>query len=331
MRHPGDTAIGGYFATEAGQAGGAPPYPDHFAGFQSARAALAALMVASKVRRAWVPHFICGAVPDALQWAGVTLLGYRLDAALGVPATTAVADGDWIVCVDYFGLHAEACDEAIGRYGAHRVVVDASQALFHRARPGVSTIYSPRKFVGVPDGGLLVSPHPVADRLPADEPGSQWRSRHLATRASGDVATGYRQFQEAEASLEDCRPASLSASTLQALGNIDWQGVRNRRIANYAALAESLPEAWLLQPSLPEGAVPLCCPVRAPDAPRLRAVLASQGIFTASYWPGVHLPPDDTAGHGLRDQTIYLPCDQRYGQQDMRDVARTLSLHLGTP
>lgn len=331
MRHPGDTAIGGYFAMEAGHAGGVPPYPDDFVGFQSARAALAAVMVASGVTRAWVPHFICGAVPDALRWAGVGMLGYPLDGSLGVPAATPVADGDWVVCVDYFGLHADACDEAIARYGAHRVVVDASQALFHSARPGATTIYSPRKFVGVPDGGLLVSPHAVGDRLPADEPGSQWRSRHLATRASGDVATGYRQFQEAEASLDDCRPASLSASTRKALGNVDWQVVRRRRIANYATLAESLPGTPLLQPSLREGAVPMCCPVRVPDAPALRAVLASKGIFTASYWPGVHLPPDDTAGHRLRDQTIYLPCDQRYGQKDMRDVARTLSLHLGTP
>jgi hypothetical protein len=320
---PTDDAIGGYFALERGKGNGMENLRAA-ASYQSARSAIAALLQATGATTAWVPHFICGAVMDALDFAGVQIRRYPLDAARGVPGDLPLAERDWLVCVDYFGLTADACDAAIARHGGHRVLVDASQALFHRPRPATSTVYSPRKFVGIPDGGLLVTPHPLPPPSIADESASAGRSQHLAARAGGDVAAGHALFQEAEASLADCAPRAMSATTARMLATIDFGEVRRRRIANFIHLAGALRRHGFTIVDLPGDAVPLCCPVTGVDASPLRRALASRRIFAPAYWPDAVVPGDDQVGLSLRDATLYLPCDQRYGDADMQRVARSL-------
>jgi hypothetical protein len=320
---PAENAVGGYFALERGSGGGLGLLRDA-TGFQSARSAMAALLQAVDARIVWAPHFICEAVTDMLQFAGVETRRYTLSESHGVPAHLPLESSDWLICVDYFGITGSACDAAIARHGSERILIDASQALFHAPRPGVSTAYSPRKFVGIPDGGLLVTPHDLPRPAVADESASTSRSQHLLSRASGHVAAGYAQFQQAEASLADCTPRAMSTHTTRMLVMIDFDHVRDRRIANYLRLAGELRRHGYAVPELPEDAVPLCCPVSGVDAPSLRRALASRKIFTPAYWPDAVVPDDDPVGLALRDGTIYLPCDQRYGDADMQRVARLL-------
>ena len=186
-----NAAIGGYFGLELAEGGEALPWWPDAIRFQSARAAIAAVFQANGAKAAWVPHFVCGAVRDALAHAGTPVRGYALDARRGVPEEVVLADGDWLLCVDYFGLDGAACDAAIARYGAQRIVVDASQALLHAPRPGVATVYSPRKFCGVPDGGLLVHAPYVASPGAANEMASVERAEAMLMRCAGLVEAGY--------------------------------------------------------------------------------------------------------------------------------------------
>ncbi|MFY2763365.1 hypothetical protein [Arenimonas sp. MALMAid1274] len=331
MRHPDDKGVGGYFSLERATARPArpTPWPADALRVQSARAAITAVMRASGSRHVWVPHFICGAVRDALSAAGVVARPYPLSDLRGVPEDLPVDDADWVLCVDYFGQSARACDQAIARFGPRRVLVDASQALFHRARPGASTVYSPRKFSGVPDGGILVTPLRVAPPALADEPASLHRTRHLHSRAAGNVAQGYLQYQEAERSLKDCRPQAMSRTTRGILDKIDWHEVADRRTGNHRILADALAQAGIEVHALPAGSVPLCCAVPCKRAVDLREKLASEGVFTAMYWPDADVPGGDRVGQALRDSTLYLPCDQRYDAADMLDLSRVLLRHWG--
>jgi hypothetical protein len=292
--------------------------------YLSGRAALAAAFRGMGARVAWVPWFVCGAVRDALAFAGVEARGYPLAADRGVPDALAPGEGEVVLCVDYFGMSGRGCDSAIARFGAGRVVVDASQALLHAPRPGVATVYSPRKFCGVPDGGLLVHAPGAPGPWPADEAASAARSRALELRSAGQVQAGYERFLEGEASLSDCAPRGMSTLTRRLLGRVDVDALRARRLANHAHLAEALRRDGYEVLPLPPGEVPLCCPVVVADAARLRAALAARGIYAPAYWPDADVPADDTVGQLLRHGTLYLPCDQRYGADDMDRIARAL-------
>ncbi|MBS0381949.1 MAG: hypothetical protein JSR56_05905 [Proteobacteria bacterium] len=316
-------AIGGYFALER-DSGAGLGWIDDAVRYQSARSAIAAVLNTARPAKVWAPNFICGAVNDTLRAFGAPVKRYTLSETLGIPGHVEPAATDLLVCVDYFGIHANAVAEAIGRFGAGRMLIDASQSMYLRAPTGASTVYSPRKFFGVPDGGMLRTalsvPHPYAP----NEVDSLTRSRHLLARRMGLVDAGYALFQEAEASLSGCPPVAMSQFTTALLRSVDCETAAIRRTRNYRHLATRLRAQGFEVPFLPRDAVPLCCPVRCKDAARVRRELATRCLFTPIYWPDADIPDSDRVGLRLRDHTVYLPCDQRYGESDMSYIANVL-------
>lgn len=315
--------IGGYFELAPARAVHSLTWLADAKRFQSGRAAIAALFLANGASAVWVPYFICSAVLEALAFARVRVRGYELSPTRGIPDALHLGANEWLLCVDYFGISKYECDNAIARFGANRVVIDASQSLLHAPRQEVATIYSPRKFCGVPDGGLLLNAPYVAAPSHVDEKSSIERSQHLLLRAAGETAAGYTAFQQAEASLINCEPSGMSAVTTRLLASVDIAHLRAQRVANYEQLAGILRQHGYRIDPLPADAVPLCCPLTISRAAQVRAELARRGIFTPTYWPDIDLPFSDTVGRTLRYDTLYLPCDQRYGRDDMTYVAQT--------
>lgn len=316
-------AIGGYFALDRGGGSGLAWMADA-TGYRSARAGLAAVLASARPKAVWVPHYLCGAVDEALRAADVRVRRYPLTETLGVPDEISPDATDLVLCVDYFGISSPGVDRAIKRFGVDRVLVDASQSLFHLHRPGCTTVYSPRKFLGVPDGGLVLTSRRLSARSDADEADSVTRSQHLLYRLAGMVEGGFIKFQEAEESLAGCEPIALSRLTEAMLRSIDTETVAASRVRNYDRLTDALRPAGFAVQRLAPGAVPLCCPVRCDNAINVRRKLATQRIFTPTYWPDATIPDDDFVGRRLRDNTVYLPCDQRYGEIDMSRVASVL-------
>lgn len=322
-RAPGDP-IGGYFQFEP-EGGQGLPWLQEASAFQSARAGLAAALMAAQPQAIWAPHYICGVVDSMLLWLGVPIHRYRLAGDLGIPREVQPGPDDWVLCVDYFGLSAPRVAEASLRFGAHRVLVDASQSLYYQPPVGGSVVFSPRKFVGVPDGGLVRTPLPLGLPAGPDEAASRARCQHLATRSAGQVETGYTQFQQAEASLAGCVPQALSNHTRAMLGRIDFAQVAIRRRENYRTLAQGLAGGGFKLIDMAEGMVPLCFPISEVDAPLLRRKLLQRRIFTPTYWADANVPETDHIALKLRDNTLYLPCDQRYDANDMQTIIQALT------
>jgi hypothetical protein len=318
-----DIAIGGYFALER-DIGTGLTWLDDATGYQSARSALAAVLDVARPAIVWAPNFICGAINDTLRSTGVQVRRYARTESLGVPDKVDPSPADLLICVDYFGINAIAVDQAIDRFGIGNILVDASQSLFLRHRPGGTTIYSPRKFFGIPDGGLLRTSRKLPPLSAAAETDSLARSRHLVCRWAGLVDVGYAMFQAAEESLSGCEPVAMSRLTDALLRSIDVGAAVERRVRNYQGLAALLRPSGFEIPCLPSGAVPLCCPVRCHDAIRVRRELTAQHIFTPTYWPDAVIPDTDHVALGLRDRTVYLPCDQRYAEPELLRIASSL-------
>lgn len=312
-------AVGGYFPLELGTGRGLPWLPEAVR-FQSARAAISAFFEVVKPKRVWVPNYVCQAMTDALMYSGVSIYRYPLATNRAVPVELDLEPFDWLICVDYFGMTAGSIEEAVTRFGAERILLDASQSLFTSVTSKVSAVFSPRKFVGLPDGGLLRSKVPIVASKQADEASSISRCSHLLTRLSGAVEEGYSSFIDAEVSLNDCTPAAMSNLTQRLLDSIDFAEVKERRIRNYQWLYQTLTKLGFRGEYLPDGYVPLCYPVFGVDASLVRRRLAEKRIYLPNYWPGIELPPEDIHALELRDCTVFLPCDQRYTIEDLKRV-----------
>jgi hypothetical protein len=76
-----------------------------------------------------------------------------------------------------------------------------------------------------------------------------------------------------------------------------------------------------------EGAAPAWAPLGFPlvtdDGPRLAGELAARGVYCPRHWPSIPAPPTEAfaADHALRLRLVTVPCDQRYGEDDMRRAA----------
>jgi hypothetical protein len=317
-------AIGGYFGLEPGAGRGLPWRADALA-VQSGRMALRLALAAWPRATLWLPAWYCPPAREALAASGWTLRDYALDEDLGPDAAVQPAAGDRVLLVDWFGLCGAAVRRACRRFGADRVLIDAAMALWFEPEPGVVAACSPRKFVGVPDGGWLRNP-PVAAVPPRPDPEATIaRCAHLLRRAAGDIAGGRSRFAAAEAAIAaEALPTAMSPLTAQLLAGIDFDAVAAARRRNYRRLADGVAALGHVPPPLPDDAVPLCLPLPVPRAAALRRRLAEGGVYCAHYWDDVPSALPDPVGRRLREGTVCLPCDQRLGDVDVDVVVRAL-------
>ena len=146
-----------------------------YAAFVNARSAFAALAATFPDAAVWLPAFLCSDLIDRAYAARVrfypVLDGFEPDLA-GVDSEA--KSGDLVLLVAYFGLpiSAKARDFAARRSDL-RIVEDRAQALGPDPESHSDwRLYSPRKLLGVADGGLLVgrggAPMPPGPTAAAD-------------------------------------------------------------------------------------------------------------------------------------------------------------------
>jgi dTDP-4-amino-4,6-dideoxygalactose transaminase len=238
-----------------------------------------------------------------------------------------IRPGDLAVFIDYFGFTVWGEHGREARRSGAWVVEDACQALLNDgfSEHAHYVVLSPRKFVGVPDGGVLLARN-GAD-LPECElppPSAAWWLDAFAAsqlRAEFDRHGGERAwfplFQKTD-NTGPCQPmrmSELSAYFLQ--HRIDYEENARRRRENYEFLASELSHVAIF-PDLGPGVVPLGFPVRIRDRDRLRHALFDAEIYPAVHWPiaGV-VPAKFETSHRLSGEIMTLPSDQRYARSDM--------------
>lgn len=310
-------AIGGYFELEL-----PPPSQIRYQGalkYQSARAAFLALLRASKPNRVWMPHYICESMLAPIKAVGIEICFYSLDEQLGIADDIALGNADILLYVNYFGVCSAQIEKILNQFNPSQVVLDFSQAFFSAPRNCLATIYSPRKFFGVPDGGLLFTQ--LAIDLPETfDEGSENRMRHLITRLGGAAELGYADYQLAEVSLNNLEPQRMSLLTQRILETIDFEAARIQRNKNFYALHESLSRSNSLGVDLDDVDGPMCYPYFS-DNPSLKTILLSKRIFIPTYWPDILTRFNTPVFEKRCVKNIHpIPCDQRYSSKDMAKI-----------
>lgn len=342
----GQALIGGFFGAEdaaprplAGGgvlglwAGGDRPH--HLR--DSAGAAFGALARALAPPRIWLPGWFCAPFATGLPADRLRLYRVTADLAPDTASLGGLGPGDLLLAVDHFG---QSPGPAWAAFAAARpdvtFVEDCAQALAPGTAPwGDWRLHSPRKLMGVPEGGLLVATSARARAvlpppgLPSDPARSAARARPVALRRDhpGDNALWHPLHQAAEA-MGDNADRAIAPAARDLLARIDPAPMIAARRANAARLFHRLPSATvpLLDMANPPFA-PFGLPVLV-DPDRRDALLArlhAQGIFPAVHWRDILSPPGWTDDHARARAILTLPCDHRYGAADMDRLAAALA------
>lgn len=310
-------AIGGYFELELPRPG---PflYPAAYE-FQSARAAFLALLGAMKPHKVFMPHYICDSMIAPLEKSGVEYCFYSVDAEFNIIDDFDFSDLDWLLYVNYFGVCEKNIDRLLTKYNPRQLILDYSQAFYAFPRDCLATIYSPRKFFGVPDGGLLLTGLAICEAQTSDHD-SFSRTMPGLKRLAETPEAGYTDYQKAEGSLKQCEPLKMSQLTRRILHSVDFETARLRRNENFYFLHHRLKGLNKISLDFQNVNGPLCYPF-VTDSPDLRKHLIRERVFVATYWPETVTRVSNTSQElKFVNNLLPLPCDQRYDSYEMHRI-----------
>ena len=304
--------IGGYFGLEPLISN---EYYKDLIALNTARNALLYILKARKIQKLYIPYYLCDSVSEMCNREGYTYEFYHINSGFLPVFEKDLSDNEYLYIVNYYGqISNEQIKNLQAKY--KRIIIDNVQSFFQIPIHGIDTIYSCRKFFGVPDGAYLSTDCLLEEELPEDV--SSGRLKHLLGRfETGSASTYYQDFKKNDESIKTLELRTMSKLTHNFLGAIDYDKVKKIREENYLFLHEQLKGTNRLNLTLPEG--PYAYPFYCENGMELRRELAEQKIYVPTLWPNV-LCSDDLIAKDYAENILPLPCDQRYQLFDLEEM-----------
>lgn len=286
----------------------------------SAKAAMYFVIKEKGIQKICVPYYMCRSVKEMLQETGVSIEYYDLDENL-LPVPGSVDADAAVLLVDYFGMMEEQVKREAEKY--RTVILDFSHSFFAEpvVREGAFSIYSCRKFVGVPDGGYAIGDG-VSRKLEADKVSDYFS--YLTTSLEYGTNAAYAQKQESDRYFMG-NYKGMSELTRGMLSSVDYAGIRKQRSENFrhlhrilgpynALMIEEEQAPAYVYPFLPKG--------ESAAEKSLKAALVAEKIYVPTLWKELICEEfRGTLEYRLSEQAVFLPVDQRYGKEDMEYIA----------
>ena len=305
---------------------------------RSGRDALKAIAREYAPRIALLPALACDSMLFPFQMYGHQIRYYKLnkDYSINLDSLDFGTDPVFFLYMDYFGRKAirDAELERLKTKGNVIMIEDRTHNLIWERTSSFHpdyTIASLRKWIPVPDGGLLWGN--IKEPFNTDTAFSQLRLKAQCMRHQyflcGDekIKTEYRKiFSEVSGLMDQDEPGSMSAYSYALARETDWAGVRSQRKENAERLISILrqsPYITLIQDQA--GKSDLYVAFTVPNRDRIQRQLSAEGIFNTIIWP---ISDEQKAACGIAKETeqnmLAAPCDQRYTADDMNYIGKEI-------
>lgn len=285
-------------------------------GLSCGRACLEYLILQKKIEKLAMPRFICDTVRQVCFDHSVALREYDIGPDF-LPVHLVPRENEWIYIVNYYG---QLRQEQLSSFAAAfpRMILDNAQAYFAPPLPGIDTLYTCRKFFGVADGGFLYTDAPYLE-LERDESWS--RMCFVLGRFERSAQEFFPQASENNDIFASLPLRRMSRLTENLLHGIDYAAVEKIRTENFLRLHNALRGINMLDVHPVIGA--FAYPLMVKNASELRKQLISRQIYVPTLWPNVLREADiDSTEYALAGSILPLPCDQRYGAEEMDEIIK---------
>ena len=305
--------IGGYFELELPESQNIIHKNGVF--LNSGRNALEYVVLANGIRKIHVPNFTCKVVLEPFRKHDVSIEFYKINEKLEIEDDLQVGPDEFLLYTNYFGIKDGYVMSLSERF-REKLIVDNAQALFTAHIDGTNSIYSPRKFVGMPDGGIAYSCKKLDGVFEQDL--SFDRCTHLLKRHDLKPSDGYDDFRKDESTLANRDVMWMSELSKRIYASLDFESIAEKRRKNFEYLNKRLSATnRFMIPAFDSFSCPMVYPYYSEDE-NLRKKLISNEIFVATYWPNVlEWCDSDSVEYQLASHLLPLPIDQRYGLDDM--------------
>ena len=238
--------------------------------------------------------------------------------------------------MEYFGRKAadDALLEHIRAKGNVTIIEDRTHNLIRESESCFHpdyTVASLRKWLPVPDGGLLwgriIRPFSTDTSFSGERLRAQCMRHRYLQCGDETIKTEYRKiFSEVSDIMDRDAPSAMSAYSYALAEKADWAKIRSVRRENAEALISILRESpYITFIQENPGFSDLYVPFTVNHRDDIQARLSAEGIFNTVIWP-----ISDAQGKAC-DVALYTtqhmlaaPCDQRYTVEDMVYIGKEI-------
>lgn len=296
-----------------------------------------------------LPPFTCHTVIEPFINAGYKVFYYSIDRNLKCSRESFLEDIERyqpsvVLVHGYFGFdNLSSIKDVILDIRKSGVIVieDITQTMYSKFEHIKADYYvcSFRKWTALPDGGCAISINKPFTYKPVKVNKNLQEAKLKAFHAKylyiykdiGNKNEFLKMFRAAEQILCDQHDLfAMSDVSKKIQGNLKIDFIRERRRDNFQVLSKGLASISFIEPvfnNLPEDVVPLYFPVYVKhNRNELQKYLAENNIYAPIVWP----KPIQCEGlvtsetNWIYDHILSIPCDQRYGSDDMRRIVQNI-------
>ena len=284
----------------------------------SGRNCFAYLIKAKGIRKVLLPSYMCDSVFNVCNTYHVQIEFYRVnrDFLPELPDRIEEDENTYLYLMNYYGqLSSRQIAGFLNKY--KRVIVDNAQAYFDEPLPCVDTIYTCRKFFGVPDGALLYTDAVLEEELEQAE--SFQHLTHLVGRFERNASEFFEESIKNNERLTDYPIRKMSKLTENLLRAVDYDYAMQQRTNNFVTLHKELQSINKLNLKITEGA--FAYPFLISCGDKLKKHLITNNVYVPTLWPNVvKSSAPESLDYQLSMNLLPIPCDHRYGDDEMRTI-----------
>lgn len=288
----------------------------------SARHSILHVCLSANAEKVYLPVYLCESVKVILTRYEFEVVEYNLYENLKPEVTpNELGEKDFLIYPNYFGLNETLVSQVCETY--KNVIVDNTQAFYAKPAKDQHFCYSPRKFFGVADGGYLYTP--FAEGPYYKQAISYKNYEHLLGRIDTSANDVYKISLVAEEAISKQDILQMSKLTHRILCSIDYQKIAKTRQKNFQTLSMELNTLNQFSFALNDQ-VPMVYPLWIKNnSNKIRKKLINNKVYIPQWWKyTLKNMTSNSFEKDLSMNLLPLPIDQRYDENDMKFIIRTI-------
>ena len=284
------------------------------------RSCLGYMLEGKVIKKLYLPYFLCETVKHTAEKYDVEIDFYHIDQSFKPIIDFELHDDEFLYLVNYYGqLTKEYIIQCFIKF--KNIILDNAQDYFAEPIAGMHTIYTCRKFFGVPDGAFLFTTIQNDNEYERDIVND--RMRFLLGRFEENASKFYEGYKCNNEYFDGKPVKRMSLISENILRAVDYEAVKSRRTENWEYVSDRLSKYNKLNPIKSEG--PFAYPLLISDGMKIKSKLAEKQIYVPTLWPNVIEESEvGTIEYEYASDILPIPIDQRYSLQDMKAMCEII-------
>jgi hypothetical protein len=267
--------------------------------------------------KVYLPYYQCDTVRDFLIKKNIEIEYYNIDSNFN-PINLVVEEDAAVLFVNYYGVMSNDRMTSLAS-NFKNVIIDNSQAFFADPIEECMNVYSPRKFVGVPDGCYVIGENAERFLDEYEQDYSSDTSLFLLQRIEKGCEESYESRMKNEKRIDSSDILKMSPLTRAILDGVDYERVKQKRRENFEIADCFFKAINKIEATkyYDDDIVPMVYPLVVEDDDLLELLLRAKH-FQGHWWAYlINEVSKESFEYWLSRYIIPITIDQRYGKKEL--------------